>query len=276
MDRYDFHYQRGGGSFPRRRGDGPCRSRIVPSLSSFPPQARGWTSLGPHIEGDVTVSPAGAGMDLDFTTTMPACQGFPRRRGDGPVPWRIDFACPGFPPQARGWTVSPAAARVPINVSPAGAGMDRPDPGRPELLGRFPRRRGDGPFHWGIGPDVVRFPPQARGWTRDREDLRRQGGVSPAGAGMDLQGRFRSINGHCFPRRRGDGPRQAQGGRGVSAFPPQARGWTRQRGAGLLRAGVSPAGAGMDPLPGVFPGGPGGFPRRRGDGPPTICASIPL
>ena len=56
---------------------------------------------------------------------------------------------------------------------------------RPSGSERFPRRRGDGPLNRHSVLGMLRFPPQARGWTGTipRSDVVAY--VSPAGAGMD-------------------------------------------------------------------------------------------
>ncbi len=70
--------------FPRRRGDGPREESTTPQMTSFPPQARGWTLFGGSLRTMVRVSPAGAGMDRSNNIHPAELMGFPRRRGDGP------------------------------------------------------------------------------------------------------------------------------------------------------------------------------------------------
>ena len=116
--------------FPRRRGDGPCNKVVGARGSRFPPQARGWTRGLAKLGVRGCVSPAGAGMDLARRPARMARAGFPRRRGDGP--WRMPPtpSSTAFPPQARGWTAWHRRLPPPDAVSPAGAGMDLPAPGR--------------------------------------------------------------------------------------------------------------------------------------------------
>ena len=194
----------------------------------------------------IAVSPAGAGMDLQFKTGFHRLFRFPRRRGDGPkAPARWVVLQP-FPPQARGWTrVVQVKSVIPL-VSPAGAGMDldRRDCRPPPRC--FPRRRGDGPTICLLLFFVQVFPPQARGWTVDEEIPPGPRHVSPAGAGMDLSIPTKSAVAPCFPRRRGDGPDTKTYRGTCSTFPPQARGWTAHLRMGRKASQVSPAGAGMD------------------------------
>ena len=168
--------------FPRRRGDGPHRPRRLRPWRTFPPQARGWTCRLVRCKGGVEVSPAGAGMDLQWPLASGYSGGFPRRRGDGPCrpePWR---QWRPFPPQARGWTLRFWQLTDFNAVSPAGAGMDPRGPVQQGLLTRFPRRRGDGPILCLAADLLAEFPPQAR---------------SSASQPTSSQ---------SFPRRRGDGP----------------------------------------------------------------------
>ena len=132
---------------------------------------------------------------------------------------------------------------------------------------RFPRRRGDGP-----PPELIRvlahgFPPQARGWTPTRADTCPGPRVSPAGAGMDPCRDCPADISDRFPRRRGDGPVWHNECARAMLFPPQARGWTFSHLKNTHAVQVSPAGAGMDPMPFSASQISVCFPRRRGDGP---------
>ena len=267
MDREPRRRPRRRGRFPRRRGDGPQGGvELVPD-QEFPPQARGWTVPPvphPALRG---VSPAGAGMDPWMTWTSAVTAGFPRRRGDGPLQILPVRNRRQFPPQARGWTVLPALPPGRSDVSPAGAGMDPCISNSPSGDRSFPRRRGDGPRPLPIVSTETPFPPQARGWTSRPSGPGPAPAVSPAGAGMDLIDGEAERRRKGFPRRRGDGPRVVSIHDDTNQFPPQARGWTPGRRALPGVAGVSPAGAGMDPGRGAGETGGVGFPRRRGDGP---------
>ena len=236
-------------SFPRRRGDGPLSAFGGDWPVEFPPQARGWTLERLEAHRAAVVSPAGAGMDPTRGGTATMRGRFPRRRGDGPSPWSMKTQRSTFPPQARGWTPGSLFGLLAVRVSPAGAGMDPVvDPGL-DGKGGFPRRRGDGPIHGCMNGGGGMFPPQARGWTVGVAHRVAVGGVSPAGAGMDPTAPPPQPTARSFPRRRGDGPSRFSAASVISAFPPQARGWTRRRRSGFEGRFVSPAGAGMDPEP---------------------------
>ena len=253
--------------FPRRRGDAPHLLRFVLRESAFPPQARGCTHRLHRHPQHRGVSPAGAGMHRPRLRGGWAAIGFPRRRGDAPTPRSDSLIQHQFPPQARGCTPRRAAGVSADHVSPAGAGMHlcaRLDNARNI---RFPRRRGDAPV--GVGPSEsgYMFPPQARGCTPPRSQGIPAGGVSPAGAGMHLSITAEDIAAGGFPRRRGDAPDKSPVPPDAYAFPPQARGCTRQVARSARRVCVSPAGAGMHPgLQGTC-SFRHRFPRRRGDAP---------
>ena len=72
-------------------------------------------------------------------------RGFPRRRGDGPLPTKLTGHSLWFSPQARGWTARPHAHPLGVLVFPAGAGMDLARSDNTARWISFPRRRGDGP-----------------------------------------------------------------------------------------------------------------------------------
>ena len=253
--------------FPRRRGDAPIQVETSHASAKFPPQARGCTGSLLRVLIQGIVSPAGAGMHPGGRRPTRARPRFPRRRGDAPCGECGDSPPPGFPPQARGCTITVPTPGASEAVSPAGAGMHRtrtgPDSGRT----RFPRRRGDAPLALRPAVHQVVFPPQARGCTLlvgQPDDLPV---VSPAGAGMhpppgDAAGRCA-----CFPRRRGDAPELLLMMTVLAKFPPQARGCTDPAAVPDRRRVVSPAGAGMHRPPVATAPSRSSFPRRRGDAP---------
>ena len=148
--------------------------------------------------------------------------------------------------------------------------MDPGDAAPGRRVDRFPRTRGDGPRD-GDGRRVLQpFPPHARGWTVRARCASVRTEVSPARAGMDLQSSRGPSCGPCFPRTRGDGP-PLNGGSGLRRwFPPHARGWTPTNRPRRVTPSVSPARAGMDPMPTYRARINPSFPRTRGDGPAPL------
>ena len=196
---------------------------------------------------------------------------FPRTRGDGPGGIILGSSGDAFPPHARGWTFVPVGCRRRLRVSPARAGMDRPDGREPRRSLRFPRTRGDGPqqrFELATGEA---FPPHARGWTLRRRLRHALLEVSPARAGMDPLPSQRRTNAACFPRTRGDGPQKQMPPEHGNGFPPHARGWTLLTWSLSVARVVSPARAGMDLVSSMPPITWVRFPRTRGDGPASVC-----
>ena len=253
--------------FPRRRGDGPSRPERFYGTAKFSPQARGWTRGPRGQRSSFGVFPAGAGMDprVRLKTTWPHC--FPRRRGDGP-PYCIRMCHHrAFSPQARGWTLAPAPRGRRCPVFPAGAGMDPGSIPVRSCLPGFPRRRGDGPSPSARSSSGSGFSPQARGWTPKSWARGAEPNVFPAGAGMDPPPPSLPPSLWRFPRRRGDGPPTGAYALPITAFSPQARGWTCARSRRGVSWTVFPAGAGMDPVHLCSGIGSLRFPRRRGDGP---------
>ena len=271
MDPRDLGGQRGPHRIPRRRGDGPVSDAAPNASIPYPPQARGWTRRAGIRTSQQGVSPAGAGMDPGCSRQQRMRFRIPRRRGDGPSGACMGAGHPRYPPQARGWTSPIQYQGLDQRVSPAGAGMDPGRGVRTRVPIGIPRRRGDGPFPYEAVALVMRYPPQARGWTYCRGLCYELRHVSPAGAGMDLRTSLLAGTFRCIPRRRGDGPDSARLLYLCDTYPPQARGWTLRNRIYSFRVAVSPAGAGMDPDRPRMARPRIGIPRRRGDGPCSQC-----
>ena len=155
-------------------------------------------------------------------------------------------------PARAGMDPCPSPGNIHLIVSPARAGMDPP---RCRRHGSRlpPHARGwtQPDVGFSIGADPDGFPPHARGWTRPG-GITGAHGVSPARAGMD---RLRTC------------ARAGMDLRPLPPFPPHARGWTPLDSPNRPLSCVSPARAGMDPIPGLRDRHASSFPRTRGDGP---------
>src|SRR5690606_2895419 len=114
------------------------------------------------------------------------------------------------------------------------------------------------------------FPPHARGSTCSLCSGVSFYIVSPARAGIDPCPQERGRVWVCFPRTRGDRPPTRARGTAAGGFPPHARGSTLTLADENGLDTVSPARAGIDPTAGVLALHRGGFPRTRGDRPPTL------
>ena len=239
---------RGRACFPRTRGDGPRLADSIGASDLLPPHARGWTLEVVPKRGSFRASPARAGMDPPRSPAILRPVGFPRTRGDGPACIRRFRLHQRLPPHARGWTAGDLLQQGKRRASPARAGMD---PSRSASSGcrcSFPRTRGDGPHIYYAHMADITFPPHARGWTHPHQQHRGPAHVSPARAGMDPWCGPPTSTCSSFPRTRGDGPTWDSRTATPTAFPPHARGWTRQVDDAGLPDRVSPARAGMDLL----------------------------
>ena len=172
-----------------------------------------------------------------------------------------------FPPHTRGWTGGGRIQGAALPVSPAHAGMDPWKTPHPSRSSCFPRTRGDGPPICHGSEPLGEFPPHTRGWTVCTGIVWTLSRVSPAHAGMDRSEEHAQVRERRFPRTRGDGPTYHPPCLMLLSFPPHTRGWTLTRCDMQLPPRVSPAHAGMDPLPQARTKTGRGFPRTRGDGP---------
>ena len=152
---------------------------------------------------------------------------FPRVRGD--VPMRIGPCDVGdaFSPRARGCSAGPEKIAENLPVFPAYAGMFRLTVSLCTFLTCFPRVRGDVPDGANQWPAPPKFSPRARGCSGlnlRRELLKR---VFPACAGMFPSRGCRRGCRRCFPRVRGDVPKDCPVPHRNPGFSPRARGCSR-------------------------------------------------
>ena len=99
--------------------------------------------------------------------------------------------------------------------------------------------------------------------------------VSPAPAGIDLDGRHELLFRHSLPRTRGDRPGWAGLFPVKGESPPHPRGSTPARHSVSPSKMVSPAPAGIDPLEVLSARIVKGLPRTRGDRPSLLRAKPP-
>ena len=212
-------------SFPRTRGDVPYWLYKTFMVSTFPPHTRGCTAGEILSLPSAIVSPAHAGMYRSDEPEPIRPHRFPRTRGDVPRPLvaspkcrrfprtrgmyhdRVPNASGGdgfprtrgdvpdldldalkaleFPPHTRGCTRSILQESSHGRVSPAHAGMYRP-----QCSGMFLSSR---------------FPPHTRGCTAGKRLGCGRAGVSPAHAGMYRADQWVEAIRIRFPRTRGIG-----------------------------------------------------------------------
>ncbi len=171
-------------------------------------------------------SPAHAGM-VPRQRAPPARRAWlPRTRGDGPSRRRRARKPSMAPPHTRGWSLHGLSRSLPVEGSPAHAGMvpSRAAPRR--AFGGLPRTRGDGPSAILLPRSHLMAPPHTRGWSPHPACQNRPGMGSPAHAGMvpSASSAFPPIL--RLPRTRGDGPDACRSGDRLPRAPPHTRGWS--------------------------------------------------
>ena len=261
-----------GPSFPRTRGDVPIITLLPMRTCQLPPHARGCTRRIGRGRRSQVASPARAGMYRRCESSAEARSSFPRTRGDVPG-WRKPFGkCERLPPHARGCTLSSVTGHAPDNASPARAGMYRSIRHDRRIRPRFPRTRGDVPWCSSLSRRSRWLPPHARGCTLRRACGRARHLASPARAGMYPTPQTGVPGRSGFPRTRGDVPSPFGAFSGGRWLPPHARGCTPRRRHRGRSGDASPARAGMyRPAPSARKSSRG-FPRTRGDVPPSMAA----
>ncbi len=191
----------------------------------------------------------------------------PRARGDRPSFAACTMSRASAPPRTRGSASSTLMSIVPIDGSPAHAGIGRTKRTDDALSRRLPRARGDRPHLPSELHRCYLAPPRTRGSARFRIRRPHGGGGSPAHAGI---GPASSRSGSGFwrlPRARGDRPMTRGSRLTDSAAPPRTRGSAlRQREEPHLGKG-SPAHAGIGRTACAWAPCATWLPRARGDRP---------
>ena len=148
------------------------------------PRVRGEQAMRTSARATSSVLPAPAGMVHLDCGGEPVHRGAPRACGDGPRTAVTLAAQDGCSPRLRGWSHADRGRSDQQLVLPAPAGMvPRPLPGNSDSTSA-PRACGDGPSGPSRRRASSRCSPRPRGWSRLHVDVRRQGPVLPAPAGM--------------------------------------------------------------------------------------------
>ena len=181
-----FRYRSGAG-FPAHAGmDLPSVDHPLPGPpAQVSPPTRGWTHGRHLVDAHLLGFPAHAGMDPVAMDQRRANAGFPRPRGDGPLPGADLVSGDVVSPPTRGWTVRRVLDRSVRAGFPAHAGMDLLSFAVASLLAGFPRPRGDGPQGFSTSRQQSAVSPPTRGWTPRSSHIPWTRGGFPAHAGMD-------------------------------------------------------------------------------------------
>ena len=186
------------------RGDVPPPLKNPGSGPGFSPRARGCSLCAINRVMIPPVFPACAGM-------------FPARGA------RTTAGLP-FSPRARGCSATTGSSNTRIQVFPACAGMFPAGQFGGAIRVGFPRVRGDVPSLDQHKTLNFKFSPRARGCSFDFVPVDHHAVVFPACAGMF---RIHTTHAHvnkCFPRVRGDVPKERIMSWVITMFSPRARG----------------------------------------------------
>src|SRR5690606_12552882 len=126
----------------RIRGDRPRTGGRATGPLAFPPHTRGSTAAVVVYAVGICVSPAYAGIDRRKRRKRACIPCFPRIRGDRPGGRGNTVIIHMFPPHTRGSTSHSTGSYSRPPVSPAYAGIDRPEPSPYRSWRCFPRIRG--------------------------------------------------------------------------------------------------------------------------------------
>ena len=254
-------------SFPRIRGDVPIGVYISPQRARFSPHTRGCSATLDQDLGYAIVFPAYAGMFLGASPTAVGKWSFPRIRGDVPTEDGKHVLSGEFSPHTRGCSSGHQAGNAPGCVFPAYAGMFPHKHSKNASTRRFPRIRGDvPPLVWAAATSAA-FSPHTRGCSQGKDLMQAVRAVFPAYAGMFLAYSCPRNPGGCFPRIRGDVPRNSTISLASTPFSPHTRGCSALLAVRGPANSVFPAYAGMFPVWFGYAGFVWGFPRIRGDVP---------
>ena len=193
--------------------------------------------------------------------------GFPRIRGDVPIPPQCCLPWPQFSPHTRGCSAAWAFLGESDTVFPAYAGMFRHGFFCRHRRQGFPRIRGDVPKTPKVTGKGQQFSPHTRGCSGSAFPDAAILWVFPAYAGMFRVRCQRSYCGDCFPRIRGDVPFAPSILLGMNWFSPHTRGCSAALARSCCPAAVFPAYAGMFRALLFGSASKSGFPRIRGDVP---------
>ena len=171
--------------------------------------------------------------------------GFPRIRGDVPIPPQCCLPWPQFSPHTRGCSAAWAFLGESDTVFPAYAGMFRHGFFCRHRRQGFPRIRGDVPKTPKVTGKGQQFSPHTRGCSGSAFPDAAILWVFPAYAGMFPKRRKSQVKASSFPRIRGDVPVQPSLMRLSYGFSPHTRGCSACGASGAIAATVFPAYAGM-------------------------------
>ena len=171
----------------------------------------------------------------------------------------------GSPPQVRG---KPNTKTIPggrDRITPAGAGKTRTLQPSRQRLEDHPRRCGENSCSLSVPCVVAGSPPQVRGKPASSYVMFLPPRITPAGAGKTPIGGACGLSVRDHPRRCGENSVLIEPLGCLPGSPPQVRGKPDALHGWIMRARITPAGAGKTQSPAVFTATVKDHPRRCGE-----------
>ena len=173
-----------------------------------------------------------------------SAQDHPRRCGENSRMGKKDSRQLGSPPQVRGKLALPQALLFLAGITPAGAGKTVREIPAKGKKGDHPRRCGENSAANDCKHLSRGSPPQVRGKPEAVAKLRRDTGITPAGAGKTIQSLPKNVTPWDHPRRCGENTTGGLHQMPLTGSPPQVRGKLRACLAVAQGRRITPAGAG--------------------------------
>ncbi len=256
--------RKNGWAHPRRCGAHPKGGHIRTTVRGSSPQVRGSPSTKAGQPRSTRLIPAGAGLTNRWPGRSGARRAHPRRCGAHRAFVDLPGGVDGSSPQVRGSLRHHRRPDGMAGLIPAGAGLTWIPTGQYFGQRAHPRRCGahaeDFPAHAPLGGSS----PQVRGSRQRRGEGLRGGRLIPAGAGLTDEELLCRLPMGAHPRRCGAHYRRSERSARMAGSSPQVRGSQIDGPAGVVLAGLIPAGAGLTVGGGVDLPGRGAHPRRCG------------
>ncbi len=256
--------------FPHPRGDGPLNGVRFYGFALISPPAWGWPGSPIGYICRFDDFPTRVGMARHRSSTWANGSRFPHPRGDGPSESKTASPVSKISPPAWGWPGGSVGREGGVEDFPTRVGMARGFGHWLVWLVGFPHPRGDGPWVWPTGEELLLISPPAWGWPviHGGDEFRVED--FPTRVGMARS----CVGGPPLPRRfphpRGDGPGLASLIQLPSAISPPAWGWPESWNGNTVYCEDFPTRVGMARKGFPPPLLRERFPHPRGDGPNNI------
>ena len=261
-------------TLPHARGGGPGFRLLDDNGTDSSPRTWGWTALQTVPGRHARLFPTHVGVDLAPTTGQQSPNALPHARGGGPQLDYARYASEFSSPRTWGWTGLHTRRLGPDILFPTHVGVDRSEPGFPDVAAALPHARGGGPLCPASLPALHASSPRTWGWTSTCGRERTVDALFPTHVGVDLH---RSLSSRCpttLPHARGGGPVERDRRALAVASSPRTWGWTTALAEHERKYGLFPTHVGVDPSAGFTEGSPAPLPHARGGGPASCRSSL--